>query len=748
MKTPTHTKPLIAILAMSLAACGGEDLLLPSEGEPASIVLIQGDGQTGRVGEMLPQPIVVEVVDGSGRPVSGATVVIELNGAEPEPDTVVTQADGRASVDVQLGPTVGSAEGLAKVVVPENQAAIEVGFTVSAVASSANGLILESGSDQTAPAGTALPQPLVVRVEDAFGNPISGFSITWTPVGGGSVSETTTVSDAGGHASVTRTLGSAAGAQSTTAESAGLSGSPVTFLHTATSGSASGLTIVSGNEQSGAPGSALAQPLVVQVNDAAGNPVFGAPVAWVVTGGGGSLDPATSTTDASGLASSVWTLGAAPGPNTAQAVVSGVGQASFTATGLAGAPNEIRIESGNGQTGQVGQRLGSDLVVLVLDEGDNPIAGATVTWQVRSGGGSVDPASSTTDGSGRASARWTLGPAPGANTLDASVSGAGSVSFQATGAAGAASVLAIATQPSSSAEVGVPFGRQPVIQLRDAAGNDVARSGVPVTAAIASGPGSLGGTATRTTDANGRANFTDLRINGAVGAHTIIFAAPGFTSVTSDGIDVTRAATTTQITGDTPEPSAPGAAVTVSFTVTSDAGTVTGPVTVTASGGSESCTADAAAGSCAITLNGSGSRTLTAAYAGNTLFAPSSDDESHNVEEPSPPNTPPSFTPGPNPVVSASAGPQSISSWATNISPGPASESGQTVEFLVSVVNGGALFATAPAISPTGTLTYEPAPTATSGTANVEVVLRDSGGTANGGGDTSTAVTVVFTFGP
>ena len=60
---------------------------------------------------------------------------------------------------------------------------------------------------------------------------------------------------------------------------------------------------------------------------------------------------------------------------------------------------------------------------------------------------------------------------------------------------------------------------------------------------------------------------------------------------------------------------------------------------MTASGGGETCTADAAAGSCAITLNGTGSRTLTASYAGNTLFAPSSDDESHNVEAPnSPPN--------------------------------------------------------------------------------------------------------------
>ena len=72
------------------------------------------------------------------------------------------------------------------------------------------------------------------------------------------------------------------------------------------SGSATGVIIVSGNEQSGVPGTALAQPLVVQVNDASGNPVAGAPVTWVVTGGGGTLDPATSTTDATGRASSVW----------------------------------------------------------------------------------------------------------------------------------------------------------------------------------------------------------------------------------------------------------------------------------------------------------------------------------------------------------------------------------------------------------------------------------------------------------
>ena len=321
-------------------------------------------------------------------------------------------------------------------------------------------------------------------------------------------------------------------------------------------------------------------------------------------------------------------------------MVSGVGQATFTATGLVGAPNKISIVSGNGQTGQVGQRLGADLVVLVLDERDEPdrrrhggLAGAVGRRPAST------PRPLPRTGSGRASARWTLGATPGANTLQASVSGAGTVTFQATGAAGSPSVLALATQPSNSAQVGVQFGRQPLIQLRDAAGNDVGRSGVAVTAAIASGPGSLGGTATRTTDANGRASFNDLRITGAVGAHTIIFAATGFTSVTSDGINVGPAATTTEITGDAPDASTPGATVTVTFTVTSPGGTVTGPVTVTASGGPETCTADVSAGRCDIVLNGTGSRTLTASYAGTGLFAPSSDDESHNVQAQNAPPT-------------------------------------------------------------------------------------------------------------
>ncbi len=70
---------------------------------------------------------------------------------------------------------------------------------------------------------------------------------------------------------------------------------------------------------------------VIVSND--GVPESGATVTWA-TSNGGALTPATSTTDASGVAVTVWTLGAGGGAQTATASVSGASGSpvSFTAT--------------------------------------------------------------------------------------------------------------------------------------------------------------------------------------------------------------------------------------------------------------------------------------------------------------------------------------------------------------------------------------------------------------------------------
>src|SRR5207248_197897 len=80
------------------------------------------------------------------------------------------------------------------------------------------------------------------------------------------------------------------------------------------------------------------------------------------------------------------------------------------------------------------------------------------------------------------------------------------------------------------------------------------------------------------------------------------------------------------------------------------------------------------------------------------------------------------------------------------ISAGPADESVQTLNFLVSTTNA-ALFAAPPAITPTGTLTYTLA-AGQHGSATVTVQLHDDGATANGGVDTSAAQTFIVTVTP
>jgi hypothetical protein len=110
-----------------------------------------------------------------------------------------------------------------------------------------------------------------------------------------------------------------------------------------------------------------------------------------------------------------------------------------------------------------------------------------------------------------------------------------------------------------------------------------------------------------------------------------------------------------------------------------------------------------------------------------------------------PVNDAPSFTSGAAQAVLANAGAQTVANWATNISAGPADESGQTLNFIVSNSNN-SLFSVQPALAADGTLTFTPAPGG--GTATVTVQLHDSGGVANGGVDTSAAQTFVITVTP
>jgi len=107
-------------------------------------------------------------------------------------------------------------------------------------------------------------------------------------------------------------------------------------------------------------------------------------------------------------------------------------------------------------------------------------------------------------------------------------------------------------------------------------------------------------------------------------------------------------------------------------------------------------------------------------------------------------NAAPSFTTGPDLVVPENGGPQFVPGWASDIRAGPASEAGQKVAFTVTT-DAGSLFAVPPAMTPDGRLTFTPAPNRT-GVARVTAWLKDDGGTANGGQDTSSPQTFTITI--
>jgi hypothetical protein len=83
-------------------------------------------------------------------------------------------------------------------------------------------------------------------------------------------------------------------------------------------------------------------------------------------------------------------------------------------------PTQMALVSGDQQAAPVNAVLPNPLVVVVKNGQGSPVAGVVVHWLVLSGGGSIDP-TSTTAQDGTASATFTLGPNSGAQTAQAAV---------------------------------------------------------------------------------------------------------------------------------------------------------------------------------------------------------------------------------------------------------------------------------------------------------------------------------------
>jgi hypothetical protein len=88
------------------------------------------------------------------------------------------------------------------------------------------------------------------------------------------------------------------------------------------------------------------------------------------------------------------------------------------------APATLLVVAGDRQEGKAGAPLPAEVVVRVLDQHEQRLPGATVSFEVLAGGGSVDSTTIITDSAGEATVTWTLGSTEGSQELAASAGSA------------------------------------------------------------------------------------------------------------------------------------------------------------------------------------------------------------------------------------------------------------------------------------------------------------------------------------
>jgi protocatechuate 3,4-dioxygenase beta subunit len=495
-QSTARLRSALVLTALALA-CGGDDLTLPSQGEPAVMRPIGGDRQNGTVGEALTNELVVEVRDRLNDPVPGVLVRWTAEGGgSVDPAESTTDARDRAATRRILGSapttyvTIAAVEGIE-----------EARFTSTALTAR---LVLTSQLQALAVSGVPLdPQP-TLQLQDADGAPVAREGVVVTVAilsGGGTLSGTTNASSnaAGEIAFTDLAINGSPGTQRLIFAADPEDFAPVTSPPIALGAGAPALMeLVAGDDQSATVGQAVAIAPAVRVRDAQGTPLPGIPVTFTATQGGGTVVDPTPVTDADGVATvGEWRLGNVVGENELSAQVSGqelegspvVFTASATAGGVSASASQIEAAPAT-ITASSGASAAT-ITVRVRDQFGNPVAGVPVALEVSGSGNTLTQPGEPTDANGVATGRLSS-TAAGARTVSAT---AGGVALEQT----ATVTVQPGTPSAATSTATVPNGRagQPTtleIQLRDALGNPVPGRASAIAVAIG-GANNVGGVA-------------------------------------------------------------------------------------------------------------------------------------------------------------------------------------------------------------------------------------------------------------
>lgn len=421
------------------------------------IQILSGNGQLMFGQLFAPEMLRVIVRDGSGRPLTGATVTWQILSGDGTLTNAQTTTDANGTTENRFGSVLFFNDGFTPLKLTVVRATSTTGFVDFFLTAYPEYGILGNQVLTTSPPAIELISPpagSVIRIQ--AGTPVAGAIraritsqalvnqsrpipniamfvpqefITPDAITGQCSSDS--LSNGQGEVSCNLAGGSRLGTGSikVCVGNCQSPGRQLEFQIEVVPGTAAQFQKVQGDNQSGGPGTLTPLALRAAVTDSFGNRLAGVQVRVEIIQGEATLEQVFNTTNQQGEFSFLVRFGSTPG-NVVIRTSAGTATTTWTLTNNVSVGNFTKV-GGDNQTSVILRPFATPLTVQLFDAQGRPISGAAVTFSITNGNATLSASSVPTNAQGQASVTVTAGNVAGPISITATVLGR-SVSFALT----------------------------------------------------------------------------------------------------------------------------------------------------------------------------------------------------------------------------------------------------------------------------------------------------------------------------
>jgi hypothetical protein len=435
--------------------------------------------------------ITIELRDMMSKPIQGEQVMIFVSGSHNgirQPETLTDQY-GRCTAWIR---STKAEMKTVTVRLPSTDLWLNQTALVLFTAGPPQNLQQISGDGQTEKIGTPLPDPLVVRLLDAFDNPVDQAPVFFDmpPEAGSMTTIQPVYSDSNGYARDTWILGNFIGSHQVIVYTPNCTDT-VKFTAMVSTPSRLAVIKVNGDEQFTPPGQIFQDSLEVRIVDPFNNQVGGIDVQFVVFQGDVQLSASQEYSDRYGLARVQLSAGWLTGAVLVRAMLADTIYAEFHCAVSRSIPDSMIPLYGDGLVVAAGDTIPL-LAVQVLDDQHRPVANVPITFKSETPGARIlgEPVMRTNN-IGQAVGRALLGTRSGTYFFSASdhyLKGS-PVIFRITGVPRAAAKMQILSGQYQQGKPGQVLPELLSVRISDEYDNGVPL--LPITFAVLAGGGEI-----------------------------------------------------------------------------------------------------------------------------------------------------------------------------------------------------------------------------------------------------------------